>query len=748
MFKTTKKTMALMMALAMVLTLFAGVAQASGDVTITASSRDIVQDGTGAPGIINIRQDDSPVLDQDDITKVTITLPEGIEWVSEPDLADIELTVGGLRDAVQDEDISIGELEDGNRTVKFTIDLDGDTPDDTDIVTAIRFAGLDIDAEDEDFEGPVKAEVEVVAENADGVELWTETAEVTIANIVGKGTSASATPLQVTRGQRGQEIGEIEIEENIAGSLTNGGIIVLELPSGVTWASVDAIIDATPDVDLVATFDGRTAYITLEPYAGKITLKINGTINVGLGVSDGPIEVRIEDHDTVSNVSEEEVNIATVGVVGVLTPSAVYDDDMPSVTAGRMGEETAGIKLTENAVDAFRPNRALELVLPVGFTWNEVEPGNWAEDWNTANNGRTLVIWTGDGGADEDLGDEDGETEEFEIEGIKINANINAPTGPIVVTVGGTTGASGTVTIGTLRKPVTVTAVTVPTVQTGALDQRLGNIVITENFAGAFMDGYLVITPPTGIGFVGEASATVANVAGSEAEIDSIETHPGGIVIELTAGDDPDNASSITITGIEADLWRDFAGTQLIVEVTGSAILETNFHDDDDDNDYAEIEDDDADTGLANMEEDEVRGTRVATVAVGSRVTRQARRTVFTVDSTAYTVDGVTQTLDVAPVIQEGRTMMPIRAAANAAGVTNENIMFEAGVITIIRGDRVAQFTLGSRVMVVNGVAMNMDAAPALVAGRALIPVRWVGTALGVPVNWDPAVRTVTVTVE
>ena len=92
--------------------------------------------------------------------------------------------------------------------------------------------------------------------------------------------------------------------------------------------------------------------------------------------------------------------------------------------------------------------------------------------------------------------------------------------------------------------------------------------------------------------------------------------------------------------------------------------------------------------------------------------------------------------------------MMPIRAAANAAGVTNDNIMFDAGVITIMRGDRIAQFTLGSKVMVVNGVAMTMDVAPALINGRALIPVRWVGTALGVPVVWDGAAQTVTVTVQ
>ena len=48
--------------------------------------------------------------------------------------------------------------------------------------------------------------------------------------------------------------------------------------------------------------------------------------------------------------------------------------------------------------------------------------------------------------------------------------------------------------------------------------------------------------------------------------------------------------------------------------------------------------------------------------------------------------------------------------------------------------------------MVVNGVAMNMDVVPALISNRALIPVRWVATALGVPVDWDGVAQTITVT--
>ena len=196
------------------------------------------------------------------------------------------------------------------------------------------------------------------------------------------------------------------------------------------------------------------------------------------------------------------------------------------------------------------------------------------------------------------------------------------------------------------------------------------------------------------------------------------------------------NPASITISGIRinAQLLPLVTAGAVTVSIAGDAILDDTIP---------------ATVGGLTITTAEAVGANVAQgLVVANMVGRVARNTVFTVGATAFTVDGVTQTLDVAPFVQDGRTMMPIRAAANAAGVTNENILFEAGVITIIRGDRVAQFTLGSRVMVVNGVAMTMDVAPALVAGRALIPVRWVATALGVPVAWDGAAQTVTVTVQ
>jgi hypothetical protein len=47
--------------------------------------------------------------------------------------------------------------------------------------------------------------------------------------------------------------------------------------------------------------------------------------------------------------------------------------------------------------------------------------------------------------------------------------------------------------------------------------------------------------------------------------------------------------------------------------------------------------------------------------------------------------------------------------------------------------------------MLVNGVAVTMDVAPEIKDGRTMLPLRFLGNAFGVTTNWDAAVNTVTI---
>lgn len=126
----------------------------------------------------------------------------------------------------------------------------------------------------------------------------------------------------------------------------------------------------------------------------------------------------------------------------------------------------------------------------------------------------------------------------------------------------------------------------------------------------------------------------------------------------------------------------------------------------------------------------------------------EARQAVFVIGSANYTVDGETWAMDVAPYVKAGRAYLPVRYAGHALGVADGNIFWNSatGTVTLVRGDRVVQFTVGERAMVSNGARVAIDVAPEVTNGRVMLPFRWIATAFGVQVEWNGVSQTITMT--
>lgn len=717
--RKTRKIMALVLALSMIMVLFAGVAQASVNVSIGSSVTTVLPDGARTPGRIDVATAAQPAVAAGERTVVRATLPAGVTWVADVVAANVTTTPTTATATTTGQ-----AREDDNRTAIFTV-VAGAAD-----ISSIRFSGLNINVP-AGFSGAINAEVVVTGQTAAGDFVWEQRLTVRIAEVAAAGTTSTAiTTPNVLRGVAAQRAGNIRIRENIVGSLPDTGEIAFLLPSGVTFQAIaaGAVIDP---------LNARRATTTLTAVAALQTINITGIdLRVDGTVPDGPINVQISGP---AGLTAAIVQIATVGVVGAVTVSR--HGDLPAVwNLGRVDRPIGTIRIAENLAGALRANSVVTLTLPEGYTWHTApnDPDAFGATPSPAlsNGNRTLTYWT--------LPGMPATRQDFDLTGGRINANAATATpGEVVVTVGGTAGAAGTATVATSRRPVTVTAVTTPNVRVNSLNQAVGNITITEAVTGIFRDGTLTVTFPVGTSIAAAGSASATVTAGTAPTLGAVTASANVITINVSAGAFvPTQPATITLSGVRINT----DGTPMrpiVVDVAGTSILDR----------IARVP---AGSGIAGgiaVEEADMEaaaGTLFADdLLVANVVTATAQRTVFTVDSTNSTVDGVAQpALDVAPVIVDGRTFMPIRAAAAAAGVTGDNILFDAGVITIIRGDRVAQFTLGSRVVVVNGVAMNMDVAPSLVAGRALIPIRWVGTALGVPVLWDATARTITVTVQ
>jgi len=108
------------------------------------------------------------------------------------------------------------------------------------------------------------------------------------------------------------------------------------------------------------------------------------------------------------------------------------------------------------------------------------------------------------------------------------------------------------------------------------------------------------------------------------------------------------------------------------------------------------------------------------------------------------TINGAPLAMDVAPTIQNGRTLVPMRAIFESLGAT---VHWDDATSTIraYRREGAIVLQLGNRTAWVNGPSRQLDVAPVAIGGRTMVPLRFVAEALGAQVEWIDATRTVTV---
>ncbi len=116
----------------------------------------------------------------------------------------------------------------------------------------------------------------------------------------------------------------------------------------------------------------------------------------------------------------------------------------------------------------------------------------------------------------------------------------------------------------------------------------------------------------------------------------------------------------------------------------------------------------------------------------------------LTIGSVVAMVDGMPVVNDVAPIIKEDRTMLPIRFIAEALGATVE-WDDDADKVTITKGDIVIEIYIGQPFALVNGEPVQLDAPAFIENDRTYLPLRFVAEALGATVLWDANTNTVTI---
>ncbi|AKF93049.1 N-acetylmuramoyl-L-alanine amidase [Brevibacillus laterosporus] len=107
-------------------------------------------------------------------------------------------------------------------------------------------------------------------------------------------------------------------------------------------------------------------------------------------------------------------------------------------------------------------------------------------------------------------------------------------------------------------------------------------------------------------------------------------------------------------------------------------------------------------------------------------------------------IEGRNVNAEVPPLISNGRTLVPVRVIAEGLGAKIDWNQQERKA-KITKDNREVILQLSSKKAYINGKAQTLEATPELINNRMLLPLRFVGEALGATVGWDNDSRTVIV---
>jgi hypothetical protein len=99
---------------------------------------------------------------------------------------------------------------------------------------------------------------------------------------------------------------------------------------------------------------------------------------------------------------------------------------------------------------------------------------------------------------------------------------------------------------------------------------------------------------------------------------------------------------------------------------------------------------------------------------------------------------------DVKPYISDNRTFVPLRSISEQLDASVD-WKSDTGTIIITKDDDSIKLVIGNTEVFKNGVSSSMDVAPVIMDGRTMVPLRFVSEQLDAVVNWDASNNSVSI---
>ena len=100
---------------------------------------------------------------------------------------------------------------------------------------------------------------------------------------------------------------------------------------------------------------------------------------------------------------------------------------------------------------------------------------------------------------------------------------------------------------------------------------------------------------------------------------------------------------------------------------------------------------------------------------------------------------------DVAPVIEDGRTLVPVRAISEGGMGADVKWNGKLKLVTVLKDEMEILLTIGEREVIVNGQTKKLDVPAKLINDRTMVPVRFIGETFNYDVEWDNENRRVVI---
>lgn len=563
----------------------------------------------------------------------------------------------------------------------------------------------------------------------------------------------------------GATLKNVVIKEASAGAIENG-TLKLKLSSDWSYKSL-----TKNDISVYPEGSVEIGDITLKDEDAEIEIKnvkssAAKTITIAATVQYDDDEVDAGDicEMTVSGagVDKTTLEVATAVTYGVKWDAE--DKTLPVFYSGSMDPDNDSLKVTmeESVAASWLVNRKSKIVFPEGVRVLGVD----ISDANGQISKKGSFTINNDGN---EITFDGWETKGTDTAKVKFQFQFSiAPsfTGDITATITGK-GIDEDITavVGTAVAPVTVEATSTDAI----IDYRhtaIGDITITEAEAGVLGKDKTLGVKVENLEF--DDDPTVEVVSG-DLKIDSVKVDGGVIKIKIKS-ESAKTPAVIKITNCEllmdrtipagsyalkltaTDTWADtdsnkkatakWDGTDFNVDGDdkSDAIFQNSIKDGDDydktpffDSRNVTVVKDYVNVVTAGRDQDDSTFTTQLKVTIGG--------------NEMYANDKAIA-LDVPAYISNGYTMLPVRAVTEAlSGSAIVRWDDPTHTVTITFGSRVINMTVGSNVMVINGVNVAMQAKCEITDSRAFIPLRDMGYALGLndeKIKWDDATKTAT----